>query len=247
MKQIYNLISSKNITSFKFNLRQQIAKESVFNKFYFSKNIFMITLFFTFSTQAHPVIYKDGVVVSSSNMTNYSDNQLMYSWNRKWSSGLNHWRFTFLDGLYEYGFLKTNHLLYRYNGESSQANIYLHAGIGGVYTIGSDQSVDTALMTGAEVDWETRSLFTALKYYYFKGEDLDDISMIQARVGVAPFEAGFDELQPWFMLQVMAMPEANVQDEIIVTPMLRFFYKNVLWEMGSSLRGEWMLNLMVHY
>lgn len=200
-----------------------------------------------FSLNAHPVIYKDGIVASSTNMATYSDNQLMYSWHRKWSSGLNHWRFSFLDGVREYGFLKTNHLLYRYNGQSSQANVYLHAGVGGVYTSGQEQKVDSALMAGAEMDWETRSLYTAFKYYFFKGKDFEDVSMIQARLGFAAFEADFDDLQPWLMLQVMAMPEANVQDEVIITPMLRFLYKNVMWEMGSSVRGEWMLNIMVHY
>lgn len=212
-----------------------------------SVSLFISLSLASFSLRAHPVIYKDGVVVSSSNMSMYSDNQLMYSWSNKWSSGFNHWRFSFLDGLNEYAFLKTNHLLYRYNGEKSQANVYLHAGVGGVYTNIPGQKNQMAGMAGAEVDWETRSLFTALKYYYFQSEDLDALSMIQGRIGFAPFEAGFEEMQPWFMLQVMAMPEANLEDEIVVTPLLRLFYNNILWEMGSSTRGEWMLNLMVHY
>jgi hypothetical protein len=29
--------------------------------------------------------------------------------------------------------------------------------------------------------------------------------------------------------------------------MVRFFYHNILWEMGASVKGSWMLNLMVHY
>ncbi len=216
-------------------------------KYYLKFFLCLVVLGLVVATEAHPVIYKEGVMVSSFNMTNYSDNQLMYSWSNKWSSGLNHWRFNFSDGLREYGFLKTNHLLYRFNGETSQGNIYLHAGVGGVNTSVSSTSTELSFMTGAEVDWETRSFYTALKYYYFNSKNLEDISMIQGRIGIAPFEAAFDELQPWFMLQVMAMPGAKVQDQIIVTPLLRLLYKNVLWEMGSSVRGEWMLNLMMHY
>ena len=100
-------------------------------------------------------------------------------------------------------------------------------------------------MGGFEADWETRTLYTALKYYHFTSPAVSDISMTQARIGISPFEAPFESLQSWFMVQVMYMPQ--VQKDLIITPMLRFFYKNVLWEMGSSTRGEWMLNLMVHY
>jgi hypothetical protein len=47
------------------------------------------------------------------------------------------------------------------------------------------------------------------------------------------------------MLQGMYMPK--VDRTLTITPLVRFFYQNILWEMGSSTRGEWMLNLMVHY
>jgi hypothetical protein len=198
-----------------------------------------------FPVFAHPVIYKDGIVVSSSNMQSYSDNQLMYSWSNRWSTGLNHWRFTKEDKNTELGFLKLNHLLYRYNGESSQGNIYLHGGVGVADSEIEKRQTNDAYMTGFEVDWETRTLFTAFKYYYFTSPKVTDISMAQARVGFSPYEAGFDQLQSWFILQAMIMPE--VESEVIITPMLRFFYKNVLWEIGSSTKGEWMLNLMVHY
>jgi hypothetical protein len=205
----------------------------------------ILTFLSAFPVFAHPVIYKDGIVASSSNMQSYSDNQLMYSWSSRWSSGLNHWRFTKEDENTEFGFLKLNHLLYRHNGESSQGNIYLHGGVGIADSEIKKRQTNDAYMTGFEADWETRTLYTALKYYYFTSPKVTDISMAQARVGFSPYEAGFDQLQSWFMLQAMIMPE--VESEVIITPMLRFFYKNVLWEIGSSTKGEWMLNLMVHY
>jgi hypothetical protein len=197
------------------------------------------------SAFAHPVIYKDGIVVSSSNMESYSDNQLMYSWSNRWSSGLNHWRFTKDDKNTEFGLAKINHLLYRHNGESSQGNIYLHGGVGVVDSEIEKRQTSDAYMAGFEADWETRTLYTAIKYYYFTSPKVTDLSMTQARIGFSPYEAGFDQLQSWFMLQAMLMPE--VESEVIITPMVRFFYKNVLWEIGSSSRAEWMINLMVHY
>lgn len=87
------------------------------------KIVGFVFVFLTLQVSAHPVIYKDGIVVSSSNMSSYSDNQLMYSWSNRWSSGLNHWRFTKDDKNTEFGFAKINHLVYRHNGEHSQGNL----------------------------------------------------------------------------------------------------------------------------
>src|SRR5687767_13025530 len=79
---------------------------------------------------AHPVIYKEGKVLSSSNMPSYSDNQALYSFTPKFAAGLNHWRFTKDEDNTEFGFARLNYLLKRFNGEDSQANIYLSSGAG---------------------------------------------------------------------------------------------------------------------
>lgn len=202
-------------------------------------------LIFSISAFSHPVIYQGGKVVSSFNMSSYSDNQLLYSITPRWAAGLNHWRFTKNDKNTEMGLARLNHLLWRKNGEDSQANIYLLSGIGMVDSEIEKRDTREVYMGGFEADWETRTLFTALKYYQFSSPAVTDISMAQARIGFSPFESGFENLQSWFMVQAMVMPE--VEPNVIITPMLRFFYKNVLWEVGSSTRGEWMLNLMVHY
>lgn len=207
--------------------------------------IFVGILMFSFKAFAHPVIYKEGIVISSSNMPSYSDNQLMYSWSNRWSSGINHWRFTKDTLNTEAAFLKTNYLAYRHNGESSQGNIYLHGGVGLVDSEIEHRRTAQMYMTGIDLDWETRTLYTSFKHYYFTSPTVTDLSMTQARIGFSPFESAFDQLQSWVMLQAMYTPD--VQKEVILTPLLRFFYKNVLWELGSSTRGEWMLNLMVHY
>ncbi|HXH74672.1 MAG TPA: hypothetical protein VNJ08_06880 [Bacteriovoracaceae bacterium] len=209
------------------------------------KLIGIVLAIHSMSLFAHPVIYKEGIVASSSNMMSYSDNQIMYSWSNRWSSGLNHWRFTKNNKNTEFAFLKTNHLLYRYNGEYSQGNVYIHGGIGVADSEIEKKQTNEGYMTGFELDWETRTIYTALKHYYFISPKVTDLSMTQARVGFSPYEAGFDQLQSWLMLQAMYMPD--VEREITITPLLRFFYKNVLWEIGSSTRAEWLINVMVHY
>ncbi len=72
------------------------------------------------------MIYKDGTVISSSNMPTFSDNQIMYTWTNRWATGFNHWRFTKENKNTEMGLLKLNHLLYRFNGDDFQGNIYVH-------------------------------------------------------------------------------------------------------------------------
>lgn len=170
-------------------------------------------------------------------MPSYSNNYVLYSLTHRWALGLEHWRFGKDDKREEMGFLKLNHLLYRYNGEDSQGNIYLHGGIGAL----KERSLYQA---GIEGDWESRVLYTSLKHLEFHGGGLDR-SMTQARLGISPKIAGYKELQTWFMVQGMVI--RGVEDTLMITPMLRFFYHNVLWEVGSSTRGDWMLNLMVHY
>jgi hypothetical protein len=202
-------------------------------------------LLFSLAGHSHPVIYKDGFVASSSNMSSYSDNQLLYTFSPKWATGLNHWRFTKGKDNTELGLARLNYLLWRKNAEDSQANIYLLSGAGIMDSEIEKKATRGAFMGGFEADWETRTLYTSLKYYHFSAPAVSDISMTQARVGISPYEAPFESLQTWFMVQAMLMPE--VESDVILTPMLRFFYRNVLWEVGSSTRGEWMLNLMVHY
>ncbi len=202
----------------------------------------LITLLFLFSSAvyAHPVIYKDGWALSSSNMPDYSNNYVMYSFTNRFAVGVDHWRFTRDDLNNEMGLLKLNHLLWRHNGEDSQANVYLHGGLGIEDQEFEQKRTRGSYLYGAEADWETRSLYTSAKLYQFQ-----DIAISQARIGFSPNKAAFENLQTWFMLQAMHINDVN--EKVMLTPLVRFFYQNVLWEMGSSTRGDWMLNLMVHY
>ena len=173
-------------------------------------------------------------------MADYSNNYVMYSFTNRLAVGVDHWRFSKDDENNEMGLLKLNHLLWRGNGHDYQANIYLHGGLGIEDQEFNQKRTRGAYLVGAEGDWETRTLYTSFKYYQFK-----DTSVTQARVGISPKIADFNSLQTWFMVQGMVIDD--VDETVMITPMLRFFYQNVLWELGSSTRGDWMLNLMVHF
>lgn len=204
------------------------------------KKLITLLLLVSFKVSAHPVIYKDGWAINSSNMPDYTNNYVMYSLSNNFALGVDHWRFSRDEKNNEMGLLKLNHLLWRHNGEDSQANIYLHGGLGVEDQEFDKKTTRGAYVYGAEADWETRVLYTSAKYFQF-----NEVSMTQGRVGFSPNKQPFDKLQTWFMLQGMHIDDVN--ETVMITPLVRFFYQNVLWEMGSSTRGEWMLNLMVHY
>lgn len=204
------------------------------------KKLTFFFLLLSFQAFSHPVIYKGGWVISSANMPDYSTNYIMYSLSHRYAVGLEQWRFTKEEEVNDLGLFKLNHLLWRHNGKDSQANIYLHAGLGVEDQDIGEKQTRASLMGGIEADWESRVLYTAAKFYQFQ-----DLYVSQARVGFSPKETSFDKLQTWFMLQAMVIDE--VQEKLMLTPMVRFFYHNVLWELGSSTRGDWMINLMVHY
>ncbi len=209
-----------------------------------NKLIILIVLFFMARAQAHPVIYQGGWVLSTDNMESFSGNQAMYSFSHRWSAGSNYWRLGIEEEEREVALLKLNHLLYRYNGENSQGNIYLHGGYGLADGNSAFNRTD-AYLGGIEADWETRQIYTAAKYYHFNMAGKQDVRMYQGRIGFSPMLAKFEDLQSWVMLQGMVI--SDIEPKLMLTPMVRFFYHNILWEMGASVKGSWMLNLMVHY
>lgn len=168
------------------------------------KNFLLIFLIFSFKALAHPVIYQGGFAVSSLNMPDMNNNSVTYSFTSRWALGVEHWRFVKDSKSYDEGFLKINHLLWRHNGDDSQANIYLHGGAG------------TSVMGGVEGDWESRVLYSSLKYLEF-----ENLAMTQGRIGLSPRLADFNELQTWVMLQARHVRGGD--ESIQLTPLIRFF------------------------
>lgn len=200
----------------------------------------LLIFLISFNALAHPVIYQGGFAISSSNMADMNSNYVLYSITNRWALGLEQWRMGKNEKNNDYGFFKVNHLLWRHNGDDSQANLYLHGGAGVLDQEWRNRNTKATFMGGAEGDWETRILYTSLKYLEF-----ESTAMAQGRVGLSPRLANFDQLQTWLMVQ--GRWARDMDETIQITPLIRFFYHNILWEMGSSTRGEWLLNFMVHY
>ena len=202
--------------------------------------IFLVLLKFSFVTQAHPVIYKGGSIFQGSFMPKMNQVRIGYTASPKYSFVYNANHFENINDYQDHTF-GMNFLFKRWLNFDSQANLY--GGIHGGYykDSGSNGGVGHLFLMG---DWESRVHYTMakVKRFIYNGEYRRNYT---ARYGFAPFVAGMNELQAWLILQTMYVEEQS--KELIITPMLRFFYKNVLWEIGHSTRGQSYLTLMVHY
>ena len=189
---------------------------------------------------AHPVIFKGGWVYQGSFMPLMNEMKVSYTFDPKWSVVLNSHRFEMADE-YQDVAIGLNTLVKRWLQHDSQGNVYLGAHFGKYQDLNGDGSVGHAFLMA---DWEDREDYVVFKSkkFYFEDRQSQDYLI---RYGFAPYVAGMNELQTWMILQAYYYEEQS--KEAIITPMLRFFYKNVLWELGSSTKGDSFLTLMVHY
>lgn len=173
-------------------------------------------------------------------MPQMNEMKVSYTFDPRWSVLINSHRFEQADE-YQDVAIGLNTLVKRWLQRDSQANIYLGAHYGQYEDNFSDGNVGHAMLMA---DWEDREdyfMFRTKRFYYNDQETQDYL----IRYGFAPFVAGMNELQAWGILQVYYYEEQR--KEALITPMLRFFYKNVLWEMGSTTKGESFLTMMIHY
>ncbi len=187
----------------------------------------------------HPVTYKNGFEISGVNMSAIRDYQATYSFTSHLASGTRYVYFPLTKQTLYLG--QGSWLIKKFLFDEAQGNIYTTLGGGRSYENDESKGVFT---TGLEADFETRRIYTSLKFSGFHAASYD-YQMVQGRVGFAPYVTGFDGIHTWFMVQGMTL--RNQENKVEITPMLRFFYQNVLWEVGASTRGNMMFNFMVHY
>lgn len=199
--------------------------------------------FNSFQALAHPVTFEGGTAVfyTSRNMMSMVEGN--HSISSKWALGGGYQRLELLNGaLLQSSQAQVNWLAKRWNRKDWQGNLYLTAGAG--YFDHSTDPNGALLKGGFQADWESRTYYVALMHNHqdLRGQSLP---MTMARLGVAPYHAKYTEMQSWLIWQIDYAPDmfARVQH----TPMMRFFYRNILWEIGSSLEGVWWLQLMSHF
>ena len=192
---------------------------------------------------AHPVGFKDAVGVMSYNSAKMSELTLAYSLSHRFALATTYLR----DSKSEFYIPRANLLVKRWNESDSQANFYLSAGAGiEKYGLKSEG----ARLGQIILDWESRKYYTSIDHLYIQRDNdsnplipLSDYNHTKLRLGFAPFLADYEDLNIWFITQ---FDKHNDEKQIDATQFLRFYQKNVLWEIGAGFNGSLAFNFMIH-
>ena len=203
----------------------------------------------SFQAFAHPVTFKDGLAVTSIHRPKMTMSQINYTIHRNVAVATSYVRMENPTGDLNMPVLHANILLKRWNAIGSQGNLYglIGAGVDTTSLAISEWTDEIRGFVGLQADYETQKIYTAANIIGFPSvNDMNDIPyMARYRFGIAPYIAHYDEFQIWVVGQVEYMP--TMQDTLIVTPMLRYFYRTVLWETGVSLDGTYWFQMMAHF
>jgi hypothetical protein len=189
---------------------------------------------------AKPISWPGGISLSTMNDEDGSMNHLTYSFSGKTAVALRADRF-FNDDSSLVG-LQGHRLLKRWNLEDAQANIYVSAGAGAAFQGGRSNA---AIFGGVMADYETRRLFLLYENDMAYAGDVMQYHWHSGRIGWAPYKAAYEKIQPWLMLK--ADYRSDQQHKWQVTPMIRLFTPNWMFEAGVSTRGKPMVNLMLQW
>jgi hypothetical protein len=191
---------------------------------------------------AHPVAFQGSTGIMGSYSKMMTDFEVNYSIRHWIAPSLQLMRFSPQRNGFDIWLANLNLLAYRRNGEDYQANLYLHGGGGESRLFGNRRGVYHA---GFTADIEDRRLYFLTSWNVLRSSQGMEVLWWKARAGFAPYLVGFDGLHSWFIVEVSRKSHGG--GTIQVAPILRFFYQNVLWEVGSTLGGEVKLNHIIHF
>ncbi len=181
---------------------------------------------------ARPVSYPGGWTLIEETDRQSTSLWTHYTVTPKWSLGAR----TEWDRQLDFVFngVQATYLAKRWFGEDYQANVYAIGGAGIATAVDGNPAGNNASgFIGALADWETRRLFASYRIRYLEAGDVGDNFVQAARLGFAPYEGDTGDLHTWLMVEVDYRP--NNEEEIGVTPLIRFFKGAALFEAGWSI------------
>lgn len=194
---------------------------------------------------AHPVSYPGNLMLMGETGEKMEDYNAVYTFAANHALSAGYLRMESDGGARERRItnLHYNHRLRRWNLPDAQANIYLQAGVG--HATGNDFSGERlAVLPGIQADYETQRVYFAYRWHGMKSSAFTHmIHNVQA--GFAPYAAEYDEIAPWFVLDVRRT--TNLGNRTEITPTLRLIHKNVFFEAGVSTERRLRLNVMLNF
>lgn len=191
---------------------------------------------------SHPVSYKGAFSVMSWNQPDATDWMLTYTHARSAAVAAHYFRIDTEDGPLRAGLAGLNWRVKRWNAPDTQANMYLSVGAGGARRA---DDTSPAGFAAFQVDHESRRHLLWAEASTLRPDDGPSVYRWEARAGLAPYLAAFDEPAAWLIVSLQGQPQ--MEQNMSLVPMLRVFYRNVLGEAGAGARGDWMFNFMVHF
>lgn len=180
------------------------------------------------SAYAKPISFAKGSTV----MLEYGggtmvEAQAFYAPKYWWSAGVGAIEFNLADAntRERITYVRFNGLAKRWNLPAAQANIFIWGGVGQARSNAFPGS-ETAWNYGAQIDYETRRIYGALRTDWQDADSFKHHSNT-LQLGIAPYEHDYDTLATWVVLQARTNDRA-LYDGIETALLLRFF-KNGTW------------------
>jgi hypothetical protein len=132
----------------------------------------------------------------------------------------------------------------RWNMPEAQANIYLQGGLG---SAGSNffTGRQTVGLVGIQIDYETRRIYSALKWHGSYAKDFD-YTRTSLSGGFSFYKTEYDEWQPWLILEATRVG-ASAKDATEYTPYVRFIHKTLFIEAGAPFKSGKSEGLKVNF
>lgn len=201
----------------------------------FTVMAWMGTMIQTRVSEAHPTPYQGATILMFNNYQAYQEFWAGYAPLQNFSIAERLQYYREFDAVEHRPQL--NYRFFRSNDLTSQANGYLMAGSG----FSTRPSAGVFWHSTLELDWESRRYYTSAEVSLSRGGVREH--MMQYRVGVAPYEGEYESLNTWAIFEARYTSMDQLWE---LTPFLRFYYHNVLWEVGANQRGAFRFNFMMH-
>lgn len=197
------------------------------------------------SAEARPISYVGGTMLMLENDSSRRAADLSYTFSRDMSAGVlsEYWR----EDDWWFNGVQGNYLLNRWNMPNAQANMYVVGGAGVAHSNAGafDNKNEPAGFIGFMADAEDRRFYVSYKNRYTNAGEIADFFDQSARVGVAPYIGDYGDIHTWLMFQVDHRPWS--QDQYVATPLVRFFWRDYLAEVGWGDDDQFLFNLTVTY
>jgi len=141
-------------------------------------------------------------------------------------------------------YARINYLAKRWNMESAQANVFVWGGAGQAY-LSELNDHQFAGNVGAQVDYETRRVYSSLKTDLYRSADFSHrIDTLQ--LGLAPYKHDYDTLATWVVVQVRRYT-GEIHDGTEWALLLRLFKRGGWIEAGVTDDGNLQAMAMVNF